>query len=286
MSGYVEVTGVLSDTAQEALADALSPLQVLGAQVEPDGAGAFRVAVWLTSGDRSRVAEVSAALRDLDAVAVAVRQHEAVDWSAAWRAGLRPFPVGGRWWVDPDPDRPSPAPDGRIRLVVEPRSAFGSGTHESTRLVLIELAERDQSGHRVLDLGTGSGILAVAATARGAASVVGLDIDPMAAWEARRTAATQDPPSRIHVVAGGVDCLGDATFDLVICNMLVTEFGPLLGDLVRVLAPNGAVVLSGMLDGEQAEVEAMLNDIGLEVRDVRELGEWISVVATRQVPGP
>lgn len=281
MSEYVEVTGVLSDTAQEALAEALSPLQVLGAQIEPDGAGGLRVAVWLTSGDRSRTAAVTAALRDLNAVAVAVRKHEAADWSATWRAGVRPFPVGVRWWIDPDPDRLSPVPDGRTRLVVEPRSAFGTGTHESTRLVLIELAERDHSGHRVLDLGTGSGVLAVAAQARGATTVVGLDIDPIAAWEARRTAANQNPPSRVHVVAGTIDCLGGEAFDLVVCNMLVTEFGPLLGDVWRLLVPGGKVVLSGILDDERVEVETMLSDVGLEVCDVRELGAWISVTAIR-----
>lgn len=285
MSEYIEVTGVLAETAQEALAEALSRLQVLGAVIEADGPGALRVAVWLPSRDRSRTAEVRDALADLDAVALSVREHPPADWSAAWRSSLRPFSVGDLWWIDPDPDRPSPAPDGRLRLAIEPRSAFGSGTHESTRLMLIELAEQSCRDHRVLDVGTGSGVLAVAASACGAATVVGIDIDPMAAWEARRTSAHQRPWSRIHVVAGGIDCLGRTAFDLVLCNMLITEFGPLVEGLVTVLAPAGTIVISGILDDERHEVEAMLRDAGLEIRRVRELGEWISVAAMRAGPG-
>ncbi len=284
MSDYIEIEAALPAGEEEALAEALSRAEVLGAVLEPNGSKTFRVGVWLSAGDPMRVAAIRELLEVLDATSVRVREHQAEDWCAGWRDDLRAFPVGRRWWVDPHPDRPSPAPNGRIRLAVQPRAAFGSGTHESTRLVLIELEARGCRNLEVLDLGTGSGVLAVAADALGAAEVLAVDTDPIAAWEARFTVAGQPRPCRVRIVAGGLDCLVDASFDLVLCNMTVAELAPLIGDMVRVVAPGGVVVLSGILAAERAEVASMLVEHGLDAGAVRRLGDWISFATRRPAP--
>jgi ribosomal protein L11 methyltransferase len=147
--------------------------------------------------------------------------------------------------------------------------------------VLRELEQHGCAGLRVLDLGTGSGVLAVAAAALGARSVVALDIDLLATWEARRTVLAQCGSNRPVVVAGGIQCLGDASFELVLCNMTLTEFEPLLGEVRRLLAPGGLSVLSGLLAGERDEVVVLLDDRGFVVDGVRGLGEWIGIVARR-----
>jgi ribosomal protein L11 methyltransferase len=281
MSDYIEITSAIDAADEESLAQALTDVGVLGAVLEALGPATSRVSVWVASGQNAVVARIRDLLGDIGSAPVRVRGHEAADWSAAWRDGLTAFAVGERWWIDPHGRRPTPAPDGRFRLVIEPRAAFGSGTHESTRLVLVELEHRGCGGAAVLDLGTGSGVLAVAAATLGAGSVVALDIDPLAAWEARRTVLAQTGADRPLVVAGVIESVGSTAFELVLCNMTLTELRPLLGDVRRVLAPGGSAVLSGLLAGERDEVEAMLLDLGLFVRGVRGLGEWICVVACR-----
>jgi len=281
MDDYVGVRGLIPKTLEEGLADALSNLHVLGVQIEPSESEMIDVTVWLRGGDAVLIEKTRAVLVELGSETLESLATEAEDWSAKWRENLVAFEVGRRWWVDPLRDRTVDAPDGRIRLSVVPRAAFGSGTHETTRLVLIDLESSACEGIRVLDVGTGSGVLAVAADRLGAASVVALDNDTLAAWEARATAARQDWVCRPMIVAGSVDCLGDAVFDLVLCNMIMTHFGPILEEIRRVLAPAGSIVLSGMLRQERTSVVTMLEGLGLAVAAERELGEWISIRAAR-----
>ena len=286
MSDYLEIQGNLPEDVEDQLAESLSSSRILGVQVVPQSAGRIDVAVWVESGDDRVVGQVRSILKALDSGAVCVREHPDEDWSAEWRKGLRAFEVGHRWWIDPHPDRAKAAPDGRLRLAVEPRAAFGSGTHESTQLVLMELEERDCRSLRVLDIGTGSGVLAIAAERLGAASVVALDIDPIAAWEARTTARFQSWRCRPRVVAGGIDCLGDVEFDLVLCNMIMSRFNELLGGIRQLLSSKGTVIFSGILDSERSAVEGMLEGSGMAVVGDRELRGWISVSAIRSGPAP
>jgi ribosomal protein L11 methyltransferase len=150
----------------------------------------------------------------------------------------------------------------------------------------MEIEEIDFRDRSLLDVGTGSGILALAAEGLGAAPVVGLDIDTMAAWEARHTAGRQDFESRLRVVAGPVDCLGPAVFDVVLCNMISSNFTPLLGNIVRLLAPEGVVIFSGILETERRSVEAALLDNGLVCVGGRRDGDWISLRSTPRAAAP
>jgi ribosomal protein L11 methyltransferase len=280
MTDYVEIQATLPAGAEERLSELLSPLPVLGVQVIEERDAWVDVGVWLEADRDWAVEEVSSVLKASGAASVSRTDHGAEDWSGAWRRKLRAFGVGRRWWIDPHPERPTEAPGDRLRLVVEPRAAFGSGTHESTRLVLEELEDLGCEGYRVLDVGTGSGVLAVAAGRLGAGSVVALDTDPIAAWEARFTADRQPTQCRPLIVAGGVECLA-ADFDLVLCNMILVEFSPLLGEIRRLLEPKGTLVLSGILECERDSVADCLEASGMHALGDRGLGEWICVRAGR-----
>jgi ribosomal protein L11 methyltransferase len=276
---FVEIRGRIPEASEDELAQSLSNRPVLGVQIESEASGMIEVRVWTRQGDDNLVAEVRRLLTSLGSDEVKRSSQPAEDWSARWREGLTAFEVGRRWWIDPDPDRTAGAPDDRLRIVLVPRSAFGSGTHESTQLVLLQLEDLECRGKAVLDVGTGSGVLAVAADCLGAKEVVALDIDLIAAWEAARTAECQSWPCAPRVLAGPIECLGDAVFDVVLCNMIVSEFGPMLDEMRRLLAPRGKLILSGILACERQAVETMLVDRGLPVVGVRSIGEWISVCA-------
>jgi ribosomal protein L11 methyltransferase len=279
MSDYLEIRATIPDDREDELAETLSRWPILGVDIIPQQAGRLDVGVWITSGDDRLTEEVRVVLNAFSPGPVRMQGHVADDWSAQWRDGLAAFEVGETWWIDPHPERATAAPAGRVRLAVEPRAAFGSGTHESTQLVLMAIEKENCRGLTILDIGTGSGVLAVAADSLGAASVVGLDTDPLAAWEARTTAHGQSWRCRPLIVAGGVGCLSDAGFDLILCNMIVAEFCPLLGDIRRLLSTTGAVIFSGILESERGVVDELLAANGLVAAGDRGLNGWISVRA-------
>jgi len=280
MSDYIEIRGTIPEAVEDGLAESLSLRSVLGVCVEPRGNGFSDVGVWVNQDDEGLAEEIRGVLGALGADSTQRFSRESEDWSAEWRRRLVAFDVGQRWWIDPHADGSRIAPDGRFRIAVEPKAAFGSGTHESTQLVMLHLEDLDLNGLVVLDIGTGSGVLAVAADRLGAAEVVAVDTDQMAAWEARATAARQSWTCRPLVVAGSVACLGGLRFDLVLCNMILTEFGPFLNQLPAILAPGASVVLSGILECEQSAVEAMVEDCGMGIVESRHLRGWISLRVT------
>ena len=285
MLDYVEIHTRLHEDQENKLAESLSSLSILGVQVVPEAGGRIGVGVWVESGNDRVVEDVQSILKECGAETVSSSEHADDDWSAEWRNSLSAFEVGRCWWIDPHPEQATAAPADRIRLAVEPRAAFGSGTHESTQLVLMDLEQHDCARLKILDIGTGSGVLAVAADRLGADSVVAVDTDSIAAWEARTTVRRQSWRCRPLIVAGGIDCLCFADFDLVLCNMIMAEFSPLLGPIRRLTAPGGAAVFSGILESEKDAVAELLEDRGFVVSGVCELGGWISVRAVPEGMG-
>ena len=188
---------------------------------------------------------------------------------------------GSTWWVDPHPEEPSPAPEGRERLVLEPRSAFGSGSHESTQLILLALEERHLGGKRVLDVGTGSGVLSIAAVRRGADLAVGFDVDPLAVAVARDTLRVQESPAAVRLFLGEIGAVGEGRFDLVLANIVSGVLLPILPEIRRVLAPGGEAVLAGLLLSERAHAEREAAVAGFEISARGVLGEWLSLELCR-----
>lgn len=284
MSDYLRISCRLPADREDELAGVVGELDVLGCHLEPTDGEAFRATAYLPAARRDAVAELTTRLVALGAVEVGVEPFKRADWLAAYRSTVRPHGVGRRWWMDPHPDAPTAAPEGRWRLAVEPRMAFGTGSHESTQLALValeELAERRHAvaGGTVLDVGTGSGVLALAADRLGARWVVGLDVDQEAVWVARQIARQQEWPARPRYLAGPVSSLGRACFDLVVCNMIPEQALPLLADLRRVLAADGWLILSGLLGDQSREVGDALGGHGLGVAETHALGEWVCLWA-------
>jgi len=238
--------------------------------------------VFFKSGYRDAADQVSALLKRRGAEHIRIDGVAPEDWLAGYRERARPFPVGDTWWVDPRPDSSFSPPAGRRRLVIEPRMAFGSGSHESTQLILLELEKLEVDGATILDLGTGSGILAIAAAGLGAKMVVGLDIDEDAIWVARETADVQERRVQVRYVFGSPDCLGAVGFDIVMCNMISANMLPLLPQMQTLLAPGGVAVLSGLLAIETHDITETLSSLGLGVTGGRVLGEWGSLVVMVQ----
>ena len=191
----------------------------------------------------------------------AVREEENRDWVQEARDLLQPMEVGRRFFLVPE-WRDDPTPSGRFRITVNPGLAFGTGVHETTRLCLEALEDLVQPGIDVLDVGTGSGILAQAARLLGAARVIACDIDPEAVRIARQG------------FIGSADAVRSAAVDLVVANISPEAIIALAPEFARVLRPGGTLVASGFNVGEVEAVKAALAG----VREVRIKGEWALIM--------
>ena len=198
----------------------------------------------------------------------------------AFRAASRPFPVGRRFWVDPGDPSDSEPPAGRIALRVPASRAFGTGGHESTRLVLLALEEEPVEGLSVLDIGTGSGILALAAAALGARSIWACDVDAEAIFLARENLGRHPFGSRVGLTAAGVEAFA-GRFDLVLANLLPQEFLPIRARARSLVAPGGRLVLSGIPGEGEAEVLQRVRPRGWRLAGRRAEKAWVSLCLER-----
>jgi len=282
MNGYLTVRCRLPVELEGLVSQLLNQYQVLGCQVVDSGPGEAEFTVYLNRALAAEADRLEVVLAGLGAAVVDVGTAEAGDWLGAYRRQARPFPVGARWWIEPRPESRTPAPNGRIRLIVEPTTAFGSGSHETTQLVLLQLERIPVAGESVLDVGTGCGILALAAQALGAWPVVGCDTDPHAAFAARRTATRQGWPQSPMFTIGSISCIDRTSFRLIMCNIVSSDLEPLLPDIARLLEPAaGEAILSGILSTERTAVRDRVERVGLTVVDELGLQEWISVRVCR-----
>jgi ribosomal protein L11 methyltransferase len=282
---YLSIRCRLPASMEDMLPLLIGQWPVLGTHIIETAAGRISAAIFLDPNHGEAAGPLGELLGELGAEEVSVETVAAEDWLAGYRRSTRPFPIGHLWWIDPHPESPTEAPRGRHRLVIEPRMAFGSGSHESTKLVLAALETLDVVGADVLDVGTGSGILAVAAERLGAKIVVALDIDPDAVFVARQTAGQQVPPTMPRFFVGSVACLVGCAFDLVLCNMVASLFIPFLGELKLLLAAGGRAVLSGLLVSEMEAVVEALDHSGLSVCDSSTMGEWARLTVVPSAAG-
>lgn len=211
-----------------------------------------------------------------------------VDWVARWYDSLSAVVVSNRLVVRPDSVEYLLA-EGQIELIIDPGQAFGTGSHASTSLALENVLAQSPvitGSTRVLDVGTGTGILALAALRLGAGLAVGFDVDPVSVPEARRWATRNGLADRFRAFTGGIESLGPGLFDLVLANLLRRELLPIAAPLASRLAPSGRMILSGLLGTDCAQVETVLAASGLRVHSRRgcidHTGEdWVSLVMGR-----
>jgi ribosomal protein L11 methyltransferase len=207
------------------------------------------------------------------------------DWLARWRAGLGPRRIGERLVVAPTWSEVEADP-GQVVIRIDPQMAFGTGEHASTRGVLRLLQQAVAPGHRLLDVGTGSAILAIAAARLDAAFVVAVESDPEAMENAAENIERNGVADRITLLCNRVDdafldAYGGGAFDGIVANVLSGVLQPLLPAFHRGLASGGWAILSGILSDEAGRMKAAAEEAGfaVEAEDAEE--QWWSVLLRR-----
>jgi ribosomal protein L11 methyltransferase len=264
----------------------------LGARLDPSRPAIVRA--YIPARDRAAAertaAEVAEALGHLQAFGLRpigdlrTRIVEEADWADAWKAYFPVMRVGRRLVIRPTWRRHRRAPDDVV-LALDPGMAFGTGLHPTTRLCLAgveSLADRGVlTGARVLDVGCGSGILAIAALKLGAATAVGLDTDPIAIEATTANARRNALVRRIRAREGSLPS-GEAPFDVVLANLIAGVLVPLADGLRRELRPAGHLLASGIFVDREGDVRAAFEAVGLEVTGRTAEGDWVALEAVRR----
>lgn len=226
--------------------------------------------------------------RNLGSLTVEQALLPETNWAESWKESYPPQPVGKNLIVLPYWN--SEQTQGRIPVILDPGLTFGTGAHPSTQMVMEFLEERLTPGMRIIDLGSGSGILSIAALRLGAESALGVDIDPKAESAARENAGYNGfGPGRFTAVTGSVtenpelmERLAQGGYDIVFVNIVADVIIGLAPVLPAFLRENAVVICSGILDVREQDVIAALNAAGLTVIDRKAKEDWRSLVAKRR----
>jgi ribosomal protein L11 methyltransferase len=205
------------------------------------------------------------------------------DWAEAWKAHYHPVRIGKRLFIRPLWVEAETSADDLV-ISLDPGMAFGTGTHPTTQLCLQALEDHVQPGVKVLDLGCGSGILAIGAAKLGAGHILALDIDPIAVKATEDNAEQNTVLDRITAQEGSLENIITSArrFDLIVVNILakiiIAMCDQHLGDTVR---PGGIALFSGIIQDQSDDVETALRKTGLEPFARRQDGDWVLIEAKR-----
>ncbi len=241
--------------------------------------GTTTIAAYFDSPEERDAARES--FRDLDGIELHATSRERVDWLELYQQSLQPLFIGARFVVVPDASL-LPSDSDRFTLIVPQEQAFGTGSHETTWLCIEILETLSLAGARGLDVGAGSGILALAMHRLGARKVLAFDNDNDAYGALRDNRLRNGvPESAMPLFIGGVDALRGGTFDVVTMNIIPEVIIPLLGDIVARLAPGARLILSGILAVKRDDVVAAARTHRLGIVSERMKGEWWAGVFSR-----
>jgi ribosomal protein L11 methyltransferase len=303
---WLEVSLTVNGEAAEAVADVLTRFAPQGVALEstrletspdtdetrPVGEVIVRAYLPVDATLNERRAELEEALWHLGQLlplpAPAFRPVADADWAEAWKANFQPLRLGRRLMIVPAWLDPELAP-GVVAVRLDPGMAFGTGTHPTTQLCLQAIERHLTPGAPMLDLGTGSGILAIAAARLGSGPVLALDVDPEAVRVAGENTVANGVAEQVRVAAGSLaEVLAGAYgpewrgAPLVVANILARVIINLLSEgLAETVAPGGLLVVSGILDTQAYEVVAALRMAGLTVVAKEHLDDWVALIARK-----
>jgi ribosomal protein L11 methyltransferase len=215
------------------------------------------------------------ALRDADVKAV-----DDQDWLHRWKDYFEPAPITERFVVKPAWSTYTAGPGEQV-IDMDPGMTFGTGTHATTRLCLQLMEKYLRPGDRVLDVGTGTGILSIAAAMLGSGEALAVDIDPQAVTVAQDNIAKNHVDLTVRTVLADLTAGIDFRADLVVANLMADLVVRLSNSVRGHLTEKGIYISSGIIQGKETSVRAALESSGFEVIDARREGEWWAIAARR-----
>lgn len=210
-----------------------------------------------------------------------VRELREEEWAEAWKAHYEPQHIGRRLVVCPSWQTYLPS-DGEVVITLDPGMAFGTGLHPTTRMCLEALEEHLSCGAEVLDVGTGSGILAIAAAKLGASAVLALDTDPSAVKIAKENVQANGVREAVKVKEGSLEMAKGFLFDLIVVNILARTIAELIEKgLLDLLKAEGLLIAAGIMASEE-EARNTFRERGLKELSPLQKGDWVTLIGRRE----
>lgn len=280
---YYEVTITIADTFKDTLLERLTKAGCLGV-IENDTS---LVAYFPHASDIKTITDDLTLLNDLlqksgntQGLAFTYTMIPEQDWNESWKKGFQPVDAGERFTIIPPWEEPR---KNRINITIDPAMAFGTGHHETTRscIVLMEKYAGKANKESFLDLGTGTGILAIAASKLGYRHVVGIDTDPLAVDAGLLNIEINHTPD-VEIREGSLSET-EAAYDMIAANLISGVLVQLATNLSAHLNPGGIAILAGILIGQEEEVIEAMEHAGLTLRETYCDGKWVSLVVERGI---
>ena len=243
----------------------------------PDSSFADRMQALRSRCDELHHMDLGLDLGTLEISTLNVRDE---DWAEVWKKFYKPFKAGRSLVVKPTWEHYDPQPGDRI-IEIDPGMAFGSGTHETTSMCLELLEDAMHGGESVIDVGTGSGILAIGAAMLGAKDVLAIDIDPVAVRTAGENAALNGVQDKLTVLVGDLSDKASGTYDIITANIVANAILSLAPAVPGLMAEGATFIASGIIDSRKDEVIAGLKKAGLAVAEVKEKRGWECIVCKK-----
>lgn len=208
-----------------------------------------------------------------------IKEREEEDWANAWKEHYKPMRAGERVVIAPPWHDYTPERADDVVVILDPGMAFGTGTHPSTRLCITALETHLQPGQSVFDVGTGSGILAIAAAKLGASHVDAVDIEPVAVRSTIENAERNGVSSLISVALGSADSESpfQGQYDVVVANIISRILIEISSGLIRAMKPGGTLVLAGVIESRELFVRETFEPRGLQMIERRQVDDWVGL---------
>jgi len=218
--------------------------------------------------------------RDMGSLEIDHKDVADSDWAEVWKQYYKPFHISNSLVIKPTWEQYTPDKGDKI-IEMDPGMAFGTGTHESTAMCMMLLEDYLKPDMRVIDVGTGSGILAIGAALLGAKEVLAIDIDPAAVKVAKENIAKNKLKSTVTAVEGNLLDKVTQTCDLCVANIIADVICFLAEPLRGHINKNGLFICSGIIKERESDVVSALNTAGYEILEIRRKGEWVAMIARR-----
>lgn len=287
---WVQISIETSREAEDALSNLLVEMGSGGVQIEDGSPKSSKVTVlaYFPSDDLvgERVSRISSLLRDIRELNINVgtgrirlKNLDELDWSERWKEFFKPLAIGKRILVYPSWENIDEFPTRDILIQIDPGMAFGTGGHSTTLLALELLEYILRGGEKVADVGTGSGILAIAAVKLGAGKVTAIDVDAKSVAIARENSQRNSVSDEIHVICGDLLSVIKDKYDVIVSNIYSKVILSMIPDFRYYLKADGRLILSGILERELPIIENELQNNNLETLETRVDEEWVAVLA-------
>lgn len=278
---WVEISLLINEIAEDPITNYLFELGAVGCQAQQ---GVLRGYFDFEAWDEKKSSQFSDYLEQLKQLGFSlkadrfkVQKIENQDWNAEWKKSYKPIEINGRIIIKPSWIEQEQEVSKEI-IEIDPQMAFGTGTHETTQLVLQLLLEIQQSPRTILDIGTGTGILAIAAARLFNSKIVVFDNDFTAVSTARQNLGNNTVVEKIELFCGENVSLKNIRFDLILANINRRIIIQMLPEISSTLTPNGKAIFSGILKEEKEKLLEKLGHFSLKLASERKLGEWVGLV--------